>query len=109
MRFYLDIECDNDAFGGSPALATVELGRILEDIARKLDREGQLKGHAWDCNGNRCGVWQLDDRPDAAIRASAIQRLNEADFDAGRLQDMMRVTRQAVADYQREKGRRDAR
>jgi hypothetical protein len=63
MKFKLEIDCDNDAFGGSPAMATIELGRILEEIARKLDREGQTKGYAWDCNGNRVGAWSLDEEP----------------------------------------------
>jgi hypothetical protein len=94
MRFYLHIDCDNDAFGGSPALASVEVGRILADIGSKLAQDGQLKGHAWDANGNRCGVWRLDDRPST---------------DPALLADMLKVTRQAVADYEAGKGRRDAR
>jgi hypothetical protein len=74
MNFKLEIDCDNDAFGGSPALATVELGRILEEIARKLDRDGQTKGHAWDVNGNRVGLWALVESPGAAVERERKRR-----------------------------------
>jgi hypothetical protein len=64
LNFQLTIDCENDAFCGdtgqpSAVLATVEIARILEELAPKLARDGRQHGTLWDTNGNRVGKFEF--------------------------------------------------
>lgn len=56
MKFTLEIDCDNDAFDGSPQL---ELSRILQCAARRLASQGinTTNTALFDANGNKVGQW----------------------------------------------------
>lgn len=51
--FKLTIDCGHDAFAES---MHHEVGRILRDIADKVERE-QPSGTIYDANGNNCGAY----------------------------------------------------
>lgn len=64
MRFTVEIECGNDAFTGddgrpNAVIATVEVGRILEELASTVARDGRQHGALWDVNGNRVGKYEF--------------------------------------------------
>jgi hypothetical protein len=54
MKFNLQLECDNAAFGREPDF---EVARILRDAADKLEKGYGSTGTITlrDINGNRCG------------------------------------------------------
>lgn len=52
-RFKLEVRMDNAAFEDE-----YELGRILRDIANKVDSDYK-SGHAIDTNGNSVGRWAI--------------------------------------------------
>lgn len=52
MKFKLEIECDNAAFGDEPAF---EVARILRELAEQMERNGSMAHPLWDYNGNRVG------------------------------------------------------
>lgn len=49
------IDTDNDAFVGNGA---EEVARLLRIIAKKIEG-GALDGSVRDCNGNKCGSFDL--------------------------------------------------
>lgn len=56
MKFKLEIKCDNAAFDGEHR--ALEIARILEDAASKVECDGANVGDSWklfDINGNRVG------------------------------------------------------
>lgn len=58
MRFKLNIDCDNDAFGESSADREMEVARILRALATRLEAAG-FGDHAYlvrDVNGNTVGA-----------------------------------------------------
>lgn len=55
MRFTLNINCDNAAFGSDPSS---ELGAVLARVTEKLDR-GVTEGYVQDTNGNTVGRFEL--------------------------------------------------
>jgi len=58
MKFTLEINCDNAAF--EDELVTTELGRILREIAQKVeDGEATEYRLAFDINGNCVGNYSL--------------------------------------------------
>lgn len=76
--FKLEINCDNAAFDDDPL---VELMRIMEDVAERLD-DGQDNGTCRDTNGNEVGSWAYVETPEGELiehlRASG---LNPIVFD----------------------------
>lgn len=57
MRFYLEINCDNEAFSQFP---TTEIARILKCIAEKYEAgEGGIVETIRDVNGNAVGTARL--------------------------------------------------
>jgi hypothetical protein len=58
--FVLTINTGSDAFvGGGSDGVTVELRRILLDVADRLE-EGRLEGTLRDHNGNTCGLYGME-------------------------------------------------
>jgi hypothetical protein len=63
--FKLEIECDNDAFGGDNFEVGAELARILRATAQRIERESLYPNSAqWlrDVNGNRVGTYKFESR-----------------------------------------------
>ena len=58
MKFKLEIECDNDAFGLGASDTVAEVQRILGAAITKLEGY-QLEAVLRDCNGNRVGEYKL--------------------------------------------------
>lgn len=60
MRFKLEFDCDNAAFGyGQDDSATFhETERILRKLLIELDN-GNVSGRIADINGNTIGTWQF--------------------------------------------------
>ena len=54
-KLYVEIECDNDAFGDTDLERCAEIARILFHAATNA-RDGRLYQPLYDSNGNRCGV-----------------------------------------------------
>lgn len=53
MKYTIEINCDNDAFGDDP---TPEVARILHKLADQIETCAVLDGHILrDANGNRVG------------------------------------------------------
>lgn len=65
MTFSLTIECDNAAFGDTPAECSRELVSCLSKVAGKL-AGGTIEGRIMDTNGNTVGRFALEERPDKA-------------------------------------------
>ena len=65
MKFVLEVECNNSAFGESPAEKRDELRRIIAEAANAL-RFIPGEEIRWnvlrDINGNRVGHWFLGDK-----------------------------------------------
>lgn len=59
MRFILEIQCDNAAFGPEKGGPEEEVTRILNKVAARL-YDGD--GRAYDVNGNRVGSWRFEER-----------------------------------------------
>jgi hypothetical protein len=78
MDFKLSICMDNWAFEGCQG---VELGRILRELASKVDigdvYDGSETGRLQDINGNQCGSWEVIAPPK---RTSAVHDLVQAVF-----------------------------
>lgn len=56
MRFTVDIDCDNDAFGDRDMdVCDQEVARILRHLASQIE-EGYLFCYLTDSNGNRVGI-----------------------------------------------------
>lgn len=63
MKFVLEINCDNAAFGETVVEAENEVGRMLMQIAEKV-RNGEMTNNIgrtqyrtlFDCNGNNVGA-----------------------------------------------------
>lgn len=61
MRFVLTINCDNEAFSGSPH---IEIARLLRTAASRAENLEADSGKLIDFNGNSVGSWQLEgERP----------------------------------------------
>lgn len=54
MNFYVEIECNNAAFGPPMGEPEIELARILRDLAIRLEG-GDVSGRLRDVNGNTVG------------------------------------------------------
>lgn len=64
MRFILEIQCDNAAFGEDDATRGIELARILRHTANRLAATGFSAGSTRklsDVNGNTVGSFELSD------------------------------------------------
>jgi hypothetical protein len=60
MKFTLEIDCDNAAFGeGDDDQRCCELGRILFDLGERLYSWHPLSGTVRDSNGNTVGRFKL--------------------------------------------------
>lgn len=57
MKFKLEVECDNEAFGINPESAQDEIARILGEAATKMSDERRFCSERalFDINGNRVG------------------------------------------------------
>ena len=58
MKFKLNFDCDNEAFGYEP---TYEIARILREVADKLKKHNADSGYVHDENGNLIGDYILED------------------------------------------------
>ncbi len=58
MRFLVEIDCDNAAFEDDP---THEVVRLLRQIVRRLEKDGESRGGLRDVNGNSCGSYKYED------------------------------------------------
>jgi len=58
MVFKLRVRCDNAAFSGGNAAS--ELGRILKEVAAKLEQFSP-DGPIMDASGNRVGIYGFTD------------------------------------------------
>ena len=54
MKFYMEIKCNNAAFGSSMGEPEDEIARILRDLALRLE-DGDISGRLRDINGNTVG------------------------------------------------------
>ena len=68
MKFKLEIDLDNAAFGIDPeqtAISALALSEVLQDLANRLNVEEVIFDTAYsgakirDINGNTCGHWQI--------------------------------------------------
>jgi hypothetical protein len=57
MRFKLEFDCDNAAFGESPIERLDEVARILRSLGDHVG--GMPTGQVRDVNGNGIGFWVL--------------------------------------------------
>lgn len=55
MKFTLEIDCDNAAFGDSEDERHTEVARILTGLADQIEH-GYIKAQLYDANGNAVGV-----------------------------------------------------
>lgn len=62
MKFKLEIDCDNDAFGDGMAATFNELSRILGELRGRLVGEGYATGGLLDHNGNLVGKYWFEGR-----------------------------------------------
>ena len=58
MDIKISINTDNDAFGRCPA---IEISRILEDAAYRVQRDGIHERNLMDSNGNTVGKIEVED------------------------------------------------
>lgn len=62
MKFTLEIECDNEAFGETNEDRCEEIARILRRVAERLQTNvygaGAVRGVV-DANGNTVGDWSI--------------------------------------------------
>jgi len=58
--FTLNIETTNDAFGDGVG-RRFETARILREVIRSLEDDGNIRGKVRDVNGNAVGEWELTD------------------------------------------------
>lgn len=58
MKFTLEIDCGNAAFGESEEWRGEEVSRILEKVAHQAAC-GYTKGQMYDINGNPVGVFKF--------------------------------------------------
>lgn len=54
--FTLRFSTDNAAFSGDRDL---EVSRILQAVARKIEVTGEDNGKVFDLNGNNVGTWRI--------------------------------------------------
>lgn len=57
MRFVVEIRCDDDAFADDP---TPEVVRLLRQVARRVELDGESCGGLVDVNGNSCGLYKYE-------------------------------------------------
>ena len=57
MKFTIDIDCGNAAFGEDDHERGEELARILKIVARQLE-DGFIRGFCYDANGNTVGTYK---------------------------------------------------
>lgn len=55
MKFTLEIDCDNAAFGDTDSERGDEVARVLRDLARRV-ADGYLMVYLRDANGNTVGT-----------------------------------------------------
>lgn len=75
MKMTLDIALDNAAFEGGAGAH--ELGRILEELARKVSGHGPLGsmgGKLREINGNTVGSWAIAEEPEIVADLNAGER-----------------------------------
>lgn len=60
MKFKLEIECDNAAFGDGMAATNAEVSRILKSLAHSLIIDGYGNGPLRDWNGNTVGSYKFE-------------------------------------------------
>lgn len=61
MRFQLEIDCDNAAFGETDADTSGQVAYILHELsARLIDNPNRDSGALYDTNGNRVGQWSYE-------------------------------------------------
>jgi hypothetical protein len=58
MYFQIKIDSDNAQMQDAPSERVAD---ILEKVAQRL-RSGEDEGRVFDVNGNRVGIWILDER-----------------------------------------------
>lgn len=66
MKFTIEIEADNDAFGDTDETRRYELARILGGLCDKLVHGDDIDGSLRDYNGNTVGHWLLKGEVPAA-------------------------------------------
>lgn len=62
MKFRLEIDMDNAAFGDDRSERAAEVARILAELATVMDANGLQRGDTGavhDYNGNRVGGWRV--------------------------------------------------
>lgn len=57
MRFVVEIDCDDDAFSDDP---NHEVVRLLREIGKRLEKDGESCGGLVDVNGNSCGSFKYE-------------------------------------------------
>ena len=57
MRFIVEIQCDNAAFADDP---TPEVLRLLQQVCKRLEQDGENRGGLVDVNGNSCGSYKYE-------------------------------------------------
>ena len=64
MKFKLEIECNNEAFGDEMSKTLWELGRMLYALSKRLretaEGEGEGEGKLRDSNGNTVGKYWFE-------------------------------------------------
>ena len=61
MKFRLDVECDNAAFGDTDEERNAELSRILHKLAERIGQMAiVVSGKVHDVNGNKVGDWSVE-------------------------------------------------
>lgn len=78
MKFSLQIETGNEAFGEHWADRDYELGRILGELSEQLrgPQSERLEGVLRDVNGNRVGSWKLADEEQPSDLVKAVGALH---------------------------------
>jgi hypothetical protein len=66
MKFKLEIECGNAAFGEYWEDTAAEIARILIDAATEIDAKLEGEPHGYkqplrDANGNKVGFYEIED------------------------------------------------
>jgi hypothetical protein len=57
MRFLVEIQCDHAAFADDP---NHEVVRLLREIGKRLEKDGESCGGLVDVNGNSCGSYKYE-------------------------------------------------
>lgn len=60
MKFKLEIDCDNAAFGDNMAMTFWELGRMLYALSKRIAETGEEEGKLRDKNGNTVGKYWFE-------------------------------------------------